>query len=432
MDAALHTMAARAPDARGTGRLVTLDIVRGVAVMGILAMNIVAFAMPPQAYFNPHAYGWWSDADLVSWVFSFVFIDGRMRGLFSFLFGASMLLVIDRGRAAGESPARIHFARMGWLLLFGLFHHFFIWWGDILALYAPVGMVAWFFRRRTALELTIAGIIAIIVQLVLFAAIALEAQQVALAAAAPGASASAIEAWRNMSGDMAVPTAAELSQNLALYRSDYWTIVSHRIGEELWEPVIGFVAFGAETIGYMLLGMATLRSGFLTGEWSDRSYARVAIAGFGLGIPAYAALAWALVNADFAVPSIFMLSMAATTAVRPFVVIGLAALIILATRRGGKFVEHIAAAGRAAFTNYLGTSILMTLLFYGYGFGLYGRLSRAELWLVVIPAWALMLLWSKPWLDRYRYGPFEWLWRSLARWQLQPMRKAPADSLATG
>jgi uncharacterized protein len=86
-------------------------------------------------------------------------------------------------------------------------------------------------------------------------------------------------------------------------------------------------------------------------------------------------------------------------------------------------VERVAAAGRAAFTNYLGTSILMTTLFYGYGLGLFGTMGRAELWLVVFAMWALMLLWSKPWLDRMRYGPFEWLWRSLARGKLQPMRR---------
>ncbi|MDQ4086972.1 MAG: DUF418 domain-containing protein, partial [Pseudomonadota bacterium] len=87
-------------------------------------------------------------------------------------------------------------------------------------------------------------------------------------------------------------------------------------------------------------------------------------------------------------------------------------------------VERIGAAGRAAFTNYLGTSILMTTLFYGYGLGLFGSMSRVELWLVVLPTWALMLLWSKPWLDRFRYGPLEWLWRSLARGRLEPIRRA--------
>jgi uncharacterized protein len=123
---------------------------------------------------------------------------------------------------------------------------------------------------------------------------------------------------------------------------------------------------------------------------------------------------------------VFAIAMAATVPLRPLMVAGTAALIILLSRRGGALVERIAAAGRAAFTNYLGTSILMTTLFYGYGTGLYGSLSRAELWIPVVAAWALMLWWSKPWLDRFRYGPLEWLWRSLSRWDVQPMRRARA------
>src|SRR5258706_11784120 len=105
------------PAAAPRDRIATLDIIRGVAVMGILAMNIVGFAMPDSAYLNPASYGGATGINLATWVFNFVLIDGKMRGLFSFLFGASMLLVIDQARAKGENPARVHFARMFWLLL---------------------------------------------------------------------------------------------------------------------------------------------------------------------------------------------------------------------------------------------------------------------------------------------------------------------------
>ena len=119
-------------------------------------------------------------------------------------------------------------------------------------------------------------------------------------------------------------------------------------------------------------------------------------------------------------------AMAATVLVRPVRIPAVAALVILLTRKGGGLTQRIAAAGRAAFTNYLGTSIIMTGLFYGWGLGLYGELGRAQLWLVVIAMWVLMLAWSKPWLDRFEYGPLEWLWRSLARGSAQPMRKGGA------
>jgi uncharacterized protein len=105
-------------------------------------------------------------------------------------------------------------------------------------------------------------------------------------------------------------------------------------------------------------------------------------------------------------------------------VTAIACLIILATRNGGALVERIAAAGRVAFSNYIGTSIVMTGLFYGWGFGLYAKLGRVELLLVVLAAWALMLAWSKPWLERFRYGPLEWVWRSLTYWRVEPLRRA--------
>src|SRR5688500_17911363 len=153
-------------DARIPGsRIVTLDIVRGVAVMGILAMNLVAFAMIPQAYINPLAYGTESAADLASWAFSFVFIDGKMRGLFSFLFGASMLLVIQLAQKSGDSARRVTFARQLWLLLFGMIHYYFIWFGDILIGYALIGMVAWLFRDLEPRRLIGWGVVLVFVQL---------------------------------------------------------------------------------------------------------------------------------------------------------------------------------------------------------------------------------------------------------------------------
>jgi uncharacterized protein len=404
-------------------RIATLDIIRGVAVMGILAMNIVAFAMPTQAYVNPRAYGWNGPADLWSWLFSFILIDGRMRGLFSFLFGASMLVVIERADARGQPSARIHFKRMAWLLLFGLVHFAFIWSGDILSLYAPIGMLAWFFAHERTRTLLLWGVALVLAETFIMSSLAAYAAAAAVEAALPGASAEAIRTWHGLSGDFAIPSGAELAQSLALYRGGYGGILAHRLTEELTDPVTTLLLYGFETLGYMLLGMAALKSGFLTGQWTDRSYARIAAAGFALGVPLYALLAYLLLSKDFAAPALFAYSLAAATPVRPVMIAGIAALVILASRGGGALAARIAAAGRAAFTNYLATSLVMTGLFYGYGFGMFGTLSRAQLWLAVVPMWALMLLWSRPWLDRFRYGPFEWLWRSLARGALQPMRK---------
>jgi len=394
--------------------------------MGILAMNIVAFAMPFQAYMNPLAFGLESAADLWSWAFSFVFVDGRMRGLFSFLFGASTLLVIERAEAGGGSAAAAHYPRMLWLLFFGLVHFYFIWFGDILTAYALIGMILFLFRRLEPRALIIWGIAFVVVQFLFYLLTAASIASLAQAAAAPNSDPAMLRQWQQFEADFGILTGQPLADKLALHRGSWIGLVHDRLIERAVEPLFTVMFFGLETLGYMLFGMAALKSGFLKGEWSVVRYRKVALIGLAIGMPAYAALAWLLTRDGFTVPMIFLIVMAATAPFRPVMIVAYAALIILLTRKGGALVERIAAAGRAAFTNYLGTSILMTTLFYGYGVGLYGTMSRIELWVVVAAMWALMLLWSKPWLDRYRYGPFEWLWRSLARRQPQPMRRTPA------
>jgi len=407
-------------------RIATLDIVRGVAVMGILAMNIVAFAMPGAAYLNPMAYGTEGPADLASWVFSFILIDGKMRGLFSFLFGASLLLVVERAEASGQSPARIHYSRMAWLLVFGLIHFYLIWWGDILSLYAPVGMIAFLFRRFSARHMLHIGIGLIVVQFLLFIGFSLSLFQQAAEAARPGASAATLAAWADTQDGIGLYPPARLAGILASYRGSWLGIVADNWAHNAFSPLSSLWLFGAETLAYMLFGMAALRSGFLTGAWSDRTYRRVAAMGFGIGIPAYALFTWLILSVHFDVPMLVTFSVAATVLTRPAMIVAIAATVILLTRRRGALTQRVAAAGRAAFSNYLGTSILMTALFYGWGLGLFGSLSRVQLWIPVVLMWTLMLLWSKPWLDRFAYGPFEWLWRSLARGEVQRMRRAPA------
>jgi uncharacterized protein len=404
-------------------RIATVDIVRGVAVMGILAMNIVAFSMPFQAYMNPTAYGLESQADLGSWLFSFIFVDGKMRGLFSFLFGASTLLVIQQARAAGESPAKIHYARMFWLLIFGLIHFYFIWFGDILTMYALTGLILFFFRDLSVRTLIVWGVALLLVQCTLMAGGAWQVHQFATAMATPHPDPDIVTAWQGFEEAFGRLNGQQLTQNMALFLGPWDGLVQQRLVVQGLEPFTGAKFFLAETLAYMLFGMAALKSGFFRGEWSVARYRKWALIGFAIAIPAYAVLAWLLIRDGFTVPMIFTISLGATTPFRPIMVIAIAATIILLTRKGGWLVDRIAAAGRAAFTNYLGTSLLMTTFFYGYGLGWYGHLTRIQLWLPVLGAWVIMLLWSKPWLDRFNYGPFEWLWRSLARARFQPMRK---------
>ncbi|HEX8640043.1 MAG TPA: DUF418 domain-containing protein [Allosphingosinicella sp.] len=412
------------------GRIAALDVVRGVAVMGILAMNIVAFAMPFAAYMNPLAFGMESWADMASWVFSFIFIDGKMRGLFSLLFGASMLLVMERAEAAGQSPARVHYSRMVWLLVFGLIHFYFIWYGDILSGYALIGMIAFFFRGLPPKKLAVWGSVFILVELLVVVCFAFHIDQLRDAAWAPGADAAAAREWLELEKQFGVPSQAVLAEKMAMFHGPWLGLVHDRLLERWSEPFAALLYFGWETLAYMLFGMAALKTGFFRGQWRAIDYFKVVAVGLAVTVPAYALLAWVVADEGFSIPMIFAIVIGATGLFRPLMVVAYAALFILIARGRGPLVQRIGAAGRAAFTNYLGTSLLMTTLFYGYGLGLFGELSRVELWLVVVPMWALMLLWSKPWLDRYRYGPLEWLWRSLARGRIEPMRRALPQATA--
>ena len=406
----------------GGDRILTLDTIRGVAVMGILLMNIVGFGLIEPAYMNPLAQGGAAGLDLGVYLFNFVMFDGKMRGLFSFLFGASTLLVIQRATAKGDSAAKVHYARMVWLLIFGLAHLWLIWWGDILAHYALVGMIAFFFRNLRARTLVIVGIVLIAIQCVILAGLAFTVTmmvQGGMPGQDPADVAASLVEFRNGFG---VPSTTWIEAEMAKHLGSYGALVSDRFHENIATPLSFVVMVGSETLGYMLFGMAGFKSGLLTGGWARARYVKWLVIGFGIGIPAYVAIAAYLLRADFAMPAVVTGVMALSTPVRPLMIVGWACLIVLLMRPSGGLTDRIAAAGRMAFTNYLVTSLICTTIFYGFGFGLYGSLHRAELYLVVFVIWAGMLLWSKPWLDRFAYGPFEWLWRSLARGSVQAMR----------
>lgn len=398
-------------------RHLTLDTVRGVAVLGILLLNIIAFSMPAPAYFNPAAYGGSEGIDLAAWFGNFVLFDGKMRGLFSFLFGASTLLVIERATAKGENAAKVHYARMIWLLVFGLIHLWAIWWGDILNHYALIGMIAFFFRNARVKTLLIVGCILLVIQFIISAFIPMVAAMAQLAPGKPGMG----EALEGLKQGFGQPSDAWLTEDVALHRGSWWSIAVDRFSEAKWIPLVGLIQYGWETLAYMLFGMAAYRNGMLTGQWERRRYIRWVAIGFGIGIPAYVALALWMMRSEFGLVEVTSATMVLTTPIRPLVIMGWAALIVLLMRPGGFLTNRLAAAGRMAFTNYLGTSLICTTIFYGYGLGWYGELSRAEVYLVVLGVWALILLWSKPWLERFAYGPLEWVWRSLARGRPQGM-----------
>lgn len=384
--------------------------------MGILLMNVAAFALPEAAYFNPLAFGPAGPAEIALWATQFILVDGKMRGLFSLLFGASLLLVLDKARTAGEDAERAHFRRMGWLMLFGLIHFYLIWRGDILTLYAATGCIAWFFSELPTRRLIGWGVAMLGVAMLAYAIVVLLILPVGPEDAA---------AWRDLQNAYGVPDAGSVAREIAIYRGSFGGIVRHHLADRGWTPLAQILLVGPETLALMLFGMAALRGGFLTGAWSGRAYARAALAGYALGLPLSLLLAWGCWRSGFDARMMLAASLPLGLIARLFTLLGHIALATLWLTGGrSRLRQRVAAVGRAAFTNYLGSSLLMVGLFYGYGLGLFGRLDRFALLGTVLAAWALMLLWSKPWLDRFAYGPLEWLWRSLARGKAQTFRKS--------
>lgn len=403
-------------------RHISLDAMRGFAVMGILAMNIIGFAMPEWAYITPVAYGTETLADQMAWGFSFIFIDGKMRGLFSLLFGASMMLVIDRATAKGESAAHVHYRRMGWLAVFGLAHYFFIWFGDILFLYAIVGMIAFRFRDWPSERLMKVALIVFAVGLVVWGLQFGGLQAWQFLATRPDASADMLRQYREMmdSPDFAF----NIAPDLALHRGSYAEIVADKLND--WSAPISTVLMSVgETLPLMMIGMAMHKNGFITGNWEAADYRRWAMRLVPIGLLLTAALAAWMFAADFDRVTSLAVFFFWGAIPRMMLTIGYAAVLIrlIGHYRHHPMIARVAAAGRSAFSNYLGTSIVMTTIFYGYGFGLFGDVGRVGVWVFVIGAWAVMLIWSKPWLMKFHYGPLEWLWRSLARGKMQLMRR---------
>ena len=398
-------------------RFASIDAIRGFAVCGILVMNIVSMGEPGYAYIDPTYYGGAKGWDLLAWCLAYVFADGKMRMLFTMLFGASLAITTDRA----EHPALLHYPRMAWLLVFGMIHCWFFWYGDILVEYALIGMLLFVARKWPPLALFYAAAVLVLVETGLELSSAMYASQMQHAAELPGATQAARDAWAAVRNEMAPPTQI-IAFELEKYRGSFLDAFAARVPMATMFQTQFLPVNLIGSTGIAAFGLGLYRAGFLTGAWRRQTYWALVGAGV-IACVAYIPLVQLIITRSFD-PVLLPITNNISLILRPLVALGYASTIILLLRAGKIrwLTVRLEAAGRMAFTNYLGTTLIATTLFYGYGFGLFGYLSRAELYIIVFAIWAFILLWSRIWLTRYRYGPLEWLWRSLARCQLQPMR----------
>lgn len=405
-------------------RIVLLDVLRGFAVLGILLMNILAFGLPSPAYSYP---GFDVDpaggADRTAWIFVELFGEGSMRGLFSLLFGAGILLFTT---GTGAKSATTHYRRMFFLLLFGLFDSYvLLWFGDILICYALCGALLYPLRHWRVRSLLLAALVIGVLTSLSYLALNLGLQSLyeASRVVAETADPSALEPWvRDAAAgwnEFAASyhlNAEQVAQEAQLRRDSYasafrWNLTQSNTMLFFVTPL--FLLWDALLM--MLLGMALFRLGILAGVLSRAAAVRMAAVGLLVGL---ACNVWELqraLAADLSLLSAFAQANASYHIGRIAMTLGYTGLLALALQAGFAtgLLRHLAAVGRMALSNYLMHSLIALLLFTGAGLGPLGELHRAELYAVVLAIWALQLWLSPRWLSTHRFGPLEYLWRRL-------------------
>ncbi|MGH9660640.1 MAG: DUF418 domain-containing protein [Bryobacteraceae bacterium] len=416
-------------------RIRSIDVVRGYALLGILLMNILTFGLPLAAYFNPRVAGGDTGPNLAAWVLQYVLFDGKMRGAFSLVFGAGVLLLVSRAEGrGGAGAADVHYRRMLWLMLFGIVHAYCIWVGDILYPYALLGLILYPLRKMSPRGLLIvAGIqIALLSCMNVGNGFHLRSMRddasKADAAAARGEKLTkeqtdAQKSWKEKL-EAINPNAEQIKKEIDDYRGGYISAFKRRAKDVLrWHSLPYYFPMNWDMLCMMLIGMALVKLDVLTAARPMRVYARIAAVGYAIGLPVGSVTAWMAIESRFepmTTPFIFSSYQIARVALT----LAHIAVLLMIVKSGALpwLTSRLAAVGQMAFTNYISHSVICSLIFYGYGFGLMGRLERYQIYVVVPCIWIFQLIVSPIWLRHFAFGPLEWCWRSLTYWQRQPMR----------
>ena len=395
-------------------RIGSLDVLRGFALLGILLVNIGSFSMPSAAYFNPSAYGSLEGIDGIAWRTAHLLADFKFMAIFSMLFGAGIVLMWQRAEARAEGSAGIHYRRMFWLIIFGLLHAHLLWYGDILYWYGVTGLLVFLFRKRSPTTLIVVGLLLI-----------------AIASAFMYVGGASYEDWpeadqAEIVADMDPPEAVKQAE-IQKYRGSWLEQMQPRRKMAIEMETSTYLAFALWRVGgLMLLGMAFFKLGVLSAARSQTFYVTLVAIAVVIGLPVIWAGIEYNVGIDWQAPYFFFFGLQFNYWASLLVALGWIGLVMLLCQRGvGWFTRPLAAVGQMAFSNYILQTLICTTLFYGHGFGLFGSLARSSQMLVVLAVWILQLIVSPIWMRHFRYGPLEWLWRTLVYLQRQPFRRRP-------
>jgi len=396
-------------------RIFTLDMLRGWAILGILAVNAMAFAwpfaleqggpglVPPYPHDAANILGHWVTD---------VFFQDKFRSLFSMLFGVSIFL-IGGERHADDARGKLLRSRLFWLAVFGLIHGLAFWFGDILLHYAYTGLIVMLFRSWSARRLLWTGLSINLVIALASAGVSLMMPTIMAMAAEQG-------------GDRPMGVTMEAIQaTIAAYQSGWHGALMENLKAWLQLQAASLVLIPI-TGGLMMIGLGLFKSGFLVGKSSTWLYVLV----FLIGAANLAALGWydwIHFNAPPGSPDPTGGLSGVAGSFAWVITLGYVSMLILMTKFGLRFLTaRLAPVGQMAFTNYLTQTLIMTSLFYmPWGPGLYGDpdWGPGRLWMAVGGIWIAQLIWSPLWLSMFRMGPLEWLWRCLTYGRIIPLRK---------
>lgn len=401
-----------APTAPGE-RIVLLDVLRGFAIFGILVYNMAYFSAPLYLPMAGQRWGEGAVDRLVELSVRFL-VQGKFYSLFSFLFGLGFALQLRRAEDRGARFAPLYRRRLLALLMIGLFHGFLIWMGDILTVYALLGFFLFLFRRRQPKTLLVWAVLLTSLPVLLMAG-------VVLATGSGGASPfGTVEDYKNLvARSYHAYGAGSLADIMVMRARDFFVVT------------MGGLFFGGGGIfGMFLLGAYFVRQRLLEDVGNGLSFfRRLRWWGLALGVAGNLTFTVAFELAPPTTPSLLgLVGMVGFVVGAPALCFFYLSSIVLLWHRPGwqRRMARLGAVGRMALSNYLLQSIVCTLIFYHYGLGLYGRIGPTTGLGLTLLIYILQVPLSRWWLDRFRFGPAEWLWRSITYRKLQPFRAQPA------
>ncbi len=422
-------------------RIVIIDALRGMAILGILLMNIPGFSLAIPSGWDPSVLNEGSTINFKIWHFIEWFPEGTQRAIFSMLFGAGIILFMKRQeqKLDGVKPLEYFLRRQLWLMVFGLFDAWvLLWWGDILFDYACYGMIMVVFRNLPVKSLLIGALVCFLLMVArdnrdfyLEKRVITRGEKVAAIDTTKvkltDKQKLQLEAMKEFKEKQTHAKKVERNEkSKKQVTGSYEDLYEFRTNNYLAALIRYLYMSIWDVLFFMFLGMAFLKTGILTGEAPTKYYWIMAVAGLGLGLLISYYRIRPVITYQFNMYEyIKHVQVETYTISRALRSLGIFGLVMLLFKSGifKWFFALLRPVGQMAFTNYLTQSLICGIIFYGVGFGYYGSLQRYEVYLVVGAIWVVQITWSHIWLHFFRFGPLEWCWRSLTYWKKQPMRK---------